>query len=485
MKMVSEMIGKLCALHIVEGLREGLSQFSGSSRASIVYVVKPEDPIHIYDPQNLLQGHELRLKELYLNSDEWRKKTHNTKKIKGFREFFPEKNLGLAGLISFGGRSLSIFYQMLFTEHHPDMCSTGPTERWLEHGAWLLSHDVVNESAWYQGTSGCVLREYSTHAVRDYIVDEMDLTLCMDTHMRIYPILDAVLGISRTLEEGTRARGRLVFIEPRFLPVVKFLARFQDSERPGLNNLKHVRKLLQAVENSDRCLVSDGKCIIGIGAGELPEYQIAADFRGIHGFLLLNGNPVCSFFDGCFHSSTRRARLVQLEEFLIDSGIDDPLSDRHSLFKIISEIVNSAGDRKHGCTLVIDLNDQPLEISGQHLEEPPDIRNEKFLELAKSLSILDGALHIRADMKLHGFACILDGRTIPGEDRARGARFNSALRFTAEHNKVVVVVVSADRPVSVIQEGVELNARCEWQPVSSRVPTPPTLEEWLNRPSVI
>ena len=132
------------------------------------------------------------------------------------------------------------------------------------------------------------------------------------------------------------------------------------------------------------------------------------------------------------------------------------------------------------CTLIIDLNDSPIEISGQQLEHPINLRQENLLGLAKALARVDGALHIGEDLHLHGFACLLDGRAVPGEDRARGARFNSALRFTAVHDNVLVVVVSFDKPVSVIQGGVELTAQCEWEPFSKLVTAPPTLEEWLD-----
>ena len=88
-------------------------------------------------------------------------------------------------------------------------------------------------------------------------------------------------------------------------------------------------------------------------------------------------------------------------------------------------------------------------------------------------------MHICRDLKLHAFACLLDGRSIPGEDRARGARFNSALRFTAEHQNLIVVVVSADRPVSTIQEGIEVSAQCQWRPVSTGTTHPQTMENWL------
>ena len=167
---------------------------------------------------------------------------------------------------------------------------------------------------------------------------------------------------------------------------------------------------------------------------------------------------------------------------MIEAELDH--SDSNSLFQIISEIVHSAESEKHGCTLVIDLNEEPLDISGQKLSDPMDLRQPEFLELAKSLAKLDGALHIRIDMKLHGFASLLDGRAIRGEDRSRGARFNSALRFTDEHDDIFVVVVSSDRPVSIIKAGIELSAQCHWNPLSSIISLPPTLEEWIQRQSV-
>jgi hypothetical protein len=53
-----------CIVETIEGLREGLTQFSGPSRTAVIYSIKPDDPIHIYDPQNLLAGHEPKFKEL-------------------------------------------------------------------------------------------------------------------------------------------------------------------------------------------------------------------------------------------------------------------------------------------------------------------------------------------------------------------------------------------------------------------------------------
>jgi hypothetical protein len=467
-----------CIEDTIDGLQDGLSHFSGSSRAALIYAITPDDPMRIYDPQNLLQGHEPIFEEIYLVSDDWRKNIKLSDEIKKFRHMEPEKNLELAGLISWGGRSSSVFYQMWFTEHHPDMCSIGPTERWLEHAAWRFSHDVANEEELYTGISGSFLSEYSTHAIRDYVVDQMNVILGWDTQLRVYPILDAVLGISRTREEGQWPVGELIFIDVRSLPELEFFARFPETGQPNMTNFKHVRKLLQSVEDSNRRLVSEGKTILGIAGEKLPAFSIIADYQGRKGFLRINDEANCSFSDGRFKSSTRQANLVNVEEILLESSLDNETSNR--LYKIITSVVHCAESHEHGCTLVVDLNEQPVQISGQRLEKPLDLRFPQNRELSKSLAKVDGALHIGADACLHGFACLLDGRTVPGEDRARGARYNSALRFTSEHDNIVVVVVSSDRPVSVIQEGVEISAHCQWRPELSRAVPYRTLKEWIE-----
>jgi hypothetical protein len=467
-----------CLSDTLEGLCDGLSHFSHPSRAAVIYAIGPQDPIRVYDPQNLLLGHELRFQELYLDSEQWRTDAPDVSRFQKHGHINPEKDIGLAGLISFGGRSRSLFYQMWFTEHHPDMCSVVPVQRWLEHAAYRLSHDLGSSPEWYTAISGNFLREYATHAVRDCIVDEMNRVLGWDTHVRVYPILDAILGISRTREEGSWARGELMFVEASAIGRLNLVAEFPEVERPNLANFKHVRKLLLAVEDSKRKLVSDGRSIVGIADGDLPAFSIIADFRGGHGFLKLNGARICSFFDGNFKATTRRAKLVQVEELLLESDLD--LEKSGELFRIVSDIVHSAETDKHGATLVIDLNEKPVEISGQRLTEPPDLRNPGSLALARSLAHVDGALHLGADLRLHGFACLLDGRAIAGEDRARGARYNSALRFTAGNPGLLVVVVSSDRPVSIIMEGVELNAQCALETPPTCLATPPTLADWIK-----
>lgn len=464
----------LSIINIHDGLSAGLSHFSQLSRAAALYAVKPGDPLRVHDPQNLLAGHEMKLKEVFADSDEWRSPPRRNGWTADHVAVEPPD---LAGLIAYGGRSRSVAYQMWFTEHHPDMCSVGPTRCWLEHAVRLLAHDMGSNEAVALGTSGYVLQEYGPHAVRDHIVDQRNRRLGWDTRLRIYPLLDATLGISKTREEGRWARGEIAFVEPGHLDELKWLVRFPTDEQPLLTDVKHVRKLLQAAEGGNRWLASDGRTVAGIAGGKKPLGAVVADFRCGHGFVRLDEETVCSFADGAFGSSTRRANLVHLEEVLLASHLDP--SSQHILYQVVQALVHAAQDGGHGCGIVVDLGITPMNIPGHHLAVPLDLVNSGNLELAKALSCVDGALHIGGDLHLHGFACLLDGVSVPGESRARGARYNSAVRFTAMHDDLVAVVVSSDRPVSIIQNGVELTASCDWMPISSRLKRPPTLTDWL------
>lgn len=471
-------INSLCIYHLIDGLRDGLSHFSHLSRAAVLYAISENDPIRIYDPQDLLRGHGAKLARMYMESNSWRFACRTEAECNYFQPVdYPDSQF--AGLINCGGQSPSVFHQMWFTEQHPDMCSIGPTKCWLEYAANMLSLEFSGSSAQRLYNTSRVLQQFATHAVRDYIVDERNVIVGMDSQLRVYPVLDAVLAISKTPEEGALPKGELAFVEPARIRGLNYLAKFPEMERPFLENKKHVRKLLQAVEVSGRKLVSDGVNIVGIAIGQLPKGSLLADFKCSYGFLYLDGKPVCSFIDGNFHSTNRKCNLVQLEECLLETGLDLDTSQR--LFKIASSIVNHAADNKHGCTLVIDLNPEPLDMAGQDLEQPLDLRQPHLLDLACSLSKVDGAIHMDRSLQLRGFACLMDGQAVAGENRAKGARFNSALRFTAEHRDIITVVVSSDRQVSVIQHGIELTAICAWKRMLSCASEPPTLEEWLKK----
>ncbi|THB78433.1 MAG: DNA-binding protein [Desulfobacteraceae bacterium] len=469
---------KLCITNITNGVAQGLSQFSQQSSAALIYVDRPGEAFQVFDPHNILKGHELKIKEIYFDgADALLQKVNGILKRQpeGYIAFCHE--LELAGLITFGGCSHSFYYQMWLTEHHPDMCSIEPTRRWLEQAASLLATDYNTQNSEIN-SSDYVLKNYALQAIADYIVDERDQNLDFDSRILITPILNDILNISKTREEGAWARGTIFFTDPYRIPSIRFITKIKKNERPMLSNVKHVRKLLQTVEYSDRKLVSDGCTIIGITDCPLPEYTVVAEYKGEYGFLRLGKEKICSFFDGSFHSTTREAKLVELEEILLDADIETETSTL--LFQLVARLVHHAGKQRHGCTLVIDLNEKPVKLSGHVLDPGIDLLDPECIDLACSLLKIDGAVHIRPDLTVHGFGCLLDGKTIPWENMARGARYNSALRFSAGMPDVIVVVVSSDRPVSIIYNGIEINSFSSWRPVFQSAPEPVSLKKFIN-----
>ncbi len=468
-----------CINDTLAGLRDGLSRFSGASRSAVIFSIEKENKLFVCDPQNLLFGYEPKLRDIYLENTLWQKEQYQRYDPKLFGHIDPEESVHFDGLICYGGRSGAVYYQMWFTEHHPNMCSVGPTLRWLEHAVLRFSHDMANENTLYTGISGSFLREYATHAVHDYVVDQVNLNFGIDSRIRIFPVLEAILGISKTPEEGAVPVGSIMFVEPQLLPRLNFIVTFRHKQQPSLNHYKHIRKLLLAVEGSNHKLVSDGSRIIGICDGLLPEFCLIADFQGKTGFLHLNNEAVCSFADGSFSSTTHQAKLFEVEEILLDYELDT--TSRNELYQIVCHLVHNAESNAYGCTLVLDLGKEPHEISGQHLQNPIDLRQAKHQHLACRLSKTDGALHITADHHLQAFACLLDGISIPGEDRARGARYNSALRFSMKYQNVLVVVVSSDKPVSVIYRGEEVGKKAAVNPYESCALSPVPLAAWLEK----
>ncbi|MGI6656614.1 MAG: DNA integrity scanning protein DisA nucleotide-binding domain protein [Desulfobulbus sp.] len=467
-----------CVSELLAGLSDGLTHFSGRSRAALVFALRPDSPLLLCDPQNLLRGHEPIFRKLFLEDTSWRQGAASIGPH-AFTTLSPTRDPGLTGLLSYGGCSGAVFFQQWFTEQHPDLCSRGPTLCWLEHAAWLFAQDIANGESLYTGISGRFLKEYGLHAVRDYIIDQMNVLLGWDSPVRIYPVLEAMLLISETREERAWAKGKLLVIDPSQQDQLDFLVHFRDQEQPRLAHIKHVRKLLQTVEQSSRYLVSDGRVILGICSDRrLPRFSLCAEFAGQYGFLSINRRKICSFTDGRFGSTTYQANLVHLEELLLEIDLDENV--RHYLFKIVSSLVHHVRTRKYGATIVVDCNPTPLRLSGQVLSPPINLLLPHMLNLTKSLTRVDGALHIGADLHLHGFACLLDGRSFSGEDLARGARYNSGLRFTAEHEHIIVIVSSVDNPVSVMYRGMDLLG-------SSEVTRPPgcvygvhRLQDWVQ-----
>ncbi len=116
----------------------------------------------------------------------------------------------------------------------------------------------------------------------------------------------------------------------------------------------------------------------------------------------------------------------------------------------IWEIVQCALESNHGTTIVVSgdpiseierLAQESLAINPEYLDHGDVVR----------LGRVDGAIILGRDGRCYAFGVILDGLATSSGDRARGARFNSSVRYQRTSQiETMVIVISDDGTVDVI-----------------------------------
>lgn len=462
---------------VQEGLRAGLCKYSGPCRVSLLLGVGHLDDLLVFDPQRLLREHAAALKGHYVESQTWRS-TADLMNMPRQSMAINVGDVGIPGLISFGARTGMIAYQMWFTDEPQFSCSRMPTERWLQNAAWSLSHDIALGGNLYSESSKFAMQGFALEAIQHHLAATIHDATKKDTSLRVRQILDAILALSNALEEGRRCSGKILFCQSDWLRDMNMPVVFDKDSAPAFDHPKHVRKLLQTVEGTDRYLLSDEQKILGILEGPVPALAISASFQEGRGDLTIGDELVCTFSDGRYSSLRRGADLTCLDEALKKCGVVIP--QQTLLIESVKRFIGAALRERHGCTLLIDLRENPEEIGGYKLATPLSISSEKNQIMAANLAKLDGALHFSKDCNLLAFSCLLDGRRSKAEDRSRGARYNSALRFTETYPATIALVVSEDGPISIFCNGEQLNKGKSWPPITSMEINPPTLTKWLS-----
>jgi len=244
-------------------------------------------------------------------------------------------------------------------------------------------------------------------------------------------------------------------------------------ENINLLETKRIGKLLQVV-SSEGCLVSDYKTVVGISKVDFPGGKaITVRFENGVATVHLGQSAVCSIIDGQF----RCAKSVDVSATLKNILHDVP----DKCLELAAYLVDSAINNKHGCTIVIDLRSPHSKITGENLN-PAIVRSDSS-SIVQQMAKVDGAVHINREGEIVSFGCLLDGTASATEDRARGARFNSALRYCESNTEqVYVVVASSDGPISIFGKGKIL-----YEDPFSKADSPPqhihiagkTAELWL------
>ena len=256
-------------------------------------------------------------------------------------------------------------------------------------------------------------------------------------------LFDAANRFSSLSYERSTARGRLAIVDIRKAHV-QIDVRF---ERPiPLGDSRTIRKLLEVTDDTTRVLANGsdayglGNCAPGPKVTEISVLDNAEWELSVNGSALLrvsNGRaalPRASFDFERFADITERT-VGTLER------------DR------VEDIINIAHKDGHGMTLVItsDPAQETDRLGGEAMTvEPTCLTPEQISHLGR----MDGAILLGPDGRCHAFGVILDGTAVGRGDRARGSRFNSAVRYQRTQreagNPAVLVVISVDGSIDML-----------------------------------
>jgi len=272
-------------------------------------------------------------------------------------------------------------------------------------------------------------------------------------------IVDEIARISRAVEEGKGATGKIAFtaehgpsktvitneqvfeggssISYGQVPEpMNVLATLQKPVR--LNDHKHIVKSLQLVK-SFGCLWADQNGLRGVVA-DAPHDSLLAEFnRGIV-HLSYDSKPVCRIVNGeiCYVLKEPKALLAPW------------LGNEGTCNDLVMSVIQSCRRERHGGTLALVPQVPKFAMTGQKLDTVIS-GPEKFIG---HMSSVDGALLLDFDGKVYGYGYILDGDADPETERlSRGARFNSGLRFSKRIPDGYVLVISEDGPLTLFQNG--------------------------------
>jgi hypothetical protein len=265
-----------------------------------------------------------------------------------------------------------------------------------------------------------------------------------------YFLFDSLCGIASLRHEQNEGRGDLILAREQH-PLVRRRLTFAG-EIP-LRDARRARKLLELCRQN-RALHVTSENIVGL-VEAMVMTEDAEDIFGIrilshHHWELTHGSDVLM---GVRYGEPYLPRPADYESQLrqdfprVFPGISDNSCD------LLITLVRQAEQERHGTLLVIsrDAAAEGLRLSGQATVIEPRVLTPDELG---DLTGIDGAVLLDETGKCFAIGVILDGVASTSGDPARGARFNSALRYVQFVHKrripTIAVVVSEDGGVDLI-----------------------------------
>lgn len=268
----------------------------------------------------------------------------------------------------------------------------------------------------------------------------MDAAYRADSSVPAHGLFDALNQLATTRYETRAGLGRLVMAGPASPHVEPSLVL---SSMIPLSETRTIRKLLETSSREGHALLTNGVMAYGLGDVR-QEYDSASEsvfeivVSGPGSWDLRHaGIQLMTVTYGAPRLPAQPLSRAEFEDtanrlFAQSGGCD---SGR------LWELALACADAEHGTMLVVsaDAQHEASRLSGQAL-----VVKQADLDglLMRQITRIDGAVLVEPNGSLVAIGVILDGLATTAGDRARGARYNSALRYTAstEHPTMIVLV---------------------------------------------
>ena len=230
-----------------------------------------------------------------------------------------------------------------------------------------------------------------------------------------------------------------------------------------LHETKKIRKLLQITYQADKdglYLLYNQECIVG--------FISPKNIYGNYFLIEFKGNGIWRFSQEGEYSKGQGIEFSGINLKIICN--DDSFEEKfrrcfQKIFKcddnidVIWKIVDKAKSQKHGTMLVFldDMKEEKRRLNSAGFGIKVKDNIDKYVE---QITAIDGAILMDKQGKVYAIGTILDGEmpSDNGFDMARGARYNSAIKYSyfRREQKNLIVVFSEDGYANLISNGKEI-----------------------------
>jgi len=259
-------------------------------------------------------------------------------------------------------------------------------------------------------------------------------------------LFDYMNAVSSLKYEGGETDGQVVFA-----PVDSAALEHQVvfAQAVSFRSSRLLRKIVEISNRDLACVCSGSNGITGLAtvesSSEAPVFRVA--FTGHYSWDLYF-NEVLLLRSSFGVPEIPRPRLTEVEFSSNARRVITEMTGEQS--RRLWEVVEAAMGQRHGTMLVVSgaAESEATRLGSQSLMVHPMPLTP---EQVQRLSGIDGAILVDRECVCHAVGVILDGLASDAGDPARGARYNSAIRYTSTvTTPALCIVVSEDGYVDMI-----------------------------------